>query len=274
MLKSISAWAFKDLSSRTADSVLAAAAEHGFPALELTIDGKGFLTVESDQAACKKILQAAKKCGVKISSVASGLGWQFPLSSADQAKAIEVLQKSARIAGWLGVDCLLVVPGVVSGLGAKGKEHVPYDVAYTRMQAGILQAIAAAAEARVKLGVENVWNKVLLSPLEMRDFVDSFRSEWVVTYLDVGNMIITGFAEDWVRILGKRTGCVHFKDFKRDVGTLAGFCDLLDGDVNYPEVMKALREVGYDGPCVAEFFGLESKALQKVSDAMDKILAM
>jgi len=58
------------------------------------------------------------------------------------------------------------------------------------------------------------------------------------------------------------------------VGTLAGFCDLLEGDVNYPEVMKAFGEVGYDGPCVAEFFGLDSAGLKKVSEAMDKILAM
>jgi hexulose-6-phosphate isomerase len=66
---------------------------------------------------------------------------------------------------------------------------------------------------------------------------------------------------------------VHFKDFKRDVGNLDGFCDLLDGDVNYPEVMKALRDIGYDGPVTSEFFGAEND-LKKISTAMDKILAM
>jgi hexulose-6-phosphate isomerase len=142
------------------------------------------------------------------------------------------------------------------------------------MRTAIQEVVPVAEEKGVMIGIENVWNKVLLSPLEMRDFIDGFGSERVGAYLDVGNMIVTGYAEDWVRILGRRIGSVHFKDFKRDVGTIAGFCDLLEGDVNYPEVMKALREVGYDGPCVAEFFGLDSGGLKKLSEAMDQILAM
>jgi len=274
MLKSISAWAFKDLDNRTADSLLSEARKHGFDGIELTVGTKGLLTPDSTESDCARLVQAAKKHRIKISSMASGLGWQFPLSAPDQGRAVEVLKKCARIAGWLGVDCLLVVPGQVSSFNAQGPDHVPYDVCYRRMQAGIAEVIPAAAQAGVALGIENVWNKVLLSPLEMRRFIDSFRSPWVASYLDVGNMILSGYAEDWVRILGPRVRCVHCKDFKREVGTIAGFCDLLEGDVNYPEVMKALREVGYEGSCVAEFFGLESKALQKLSAAMDKILAL
>jgi hexulose-6-phosphate isomerase len=108
----------------------------------------------------------------------------------------------------------------------------------------------------------------------MREFIDASGSPWVGCYLDVGNMIVTGYAEDWIKILGERISCVHFKDYKREVGTIQGFCDLLEGDVNWPAVMAGLRQVGYDGPCVSEFFALEPEGLQKVSEAMDKILAM
>jgi hexulose-6-phosphate isomerase len=125
----------------------------------------------------------------------------------------------------------------------------------------------------VAIGVENVWNKFLLSPLEMRDFLDKIASENVACYFDVGNVVLTGYPEQWIDILGHRIKRVHLKDFKRSVGTLDGFCDLLDGDVDYAAVMAALRRVGYDGPLTAEFFNCEGK-LEQLSSAMDRILAM
>jgi len=277
MLKSISAWALKDNTERPVESLFAEAKEHGFGGLELAVGDAGALTPDTDEGAAAEILQCAKQAGIRVSSVASGLGWQFPLSDTDEevrAKGIQIQQRCLRIAGWLGVDCVLLVPGQLSGIGAKGPEHVPYDVACENMSGSIRELIPVAEEAGVHIGIENVWNKVLLSPIEMRDFIDAFGSPWVGCYLDVGNMIVTGYAEDWVRILGQRVKCVHFKDFKRQVGTIEGFCDLLEGDVNYREVMAALREGGYDGPCVAEFFGLDAAGLQKVSEAMDSIFAM
>ena len=277
MLKSISIWALKDFDQRPAADLFAEVRKAGFEGIELAVGLQGLLTPGTTQKQCAELAHIADEQGVRISSLASGLGWQFPLTSDDPAvrkRGVEIGQASARLGGWLGAGCLLVIPGLVSGLDAKGHAHVPYDAAYERMRDGIAQCIPAAQKAKVVLGIENVWNKILLSPLEMRDFIDGFKSPWVGSYLDVGNMLVTGYAEDWVRILGRRIGCVHFKDFKRSVGTLAGFCDLLEGDCNYPEVIKALREAGYDGPAVAEFFGLDQAGLLKVSKALDKILAM
>ena len=273
MLKSISCWALKDNEVRPAESLFEEVQACGFAAIELTVGEKGLLTPQSSRDDCDKLLDAAGAAGIQVSSIASGLGWQYPLSAdAPEAreKARQIFSKCLGIGGWLGVDCMLLVPGQVS----QDPEHVPYDICYERMQEEIKKLIPAAEEAGVTIGVENVWNKVLLSPLEMRDFVDSFDSQWVRCYLDVGNMIISGHAEDWVRILGSRIASVHLKDFKRSVGTIDGFCDLLEGDVNYPAVMAALRQTGYDGPCVAEFFQLEQEALKKVSAAVDRILAM
>jgi len=277
MLKSISCWALREHKSRPAQELFAEVAEHGFEAIELTVGTEGLLTPESDEETCRKLLETARAAGIKVSSLASGLGWQFPLSADDETirqKGIDIIRKCLHIGGWLGVETLLVVPGTLSDIGSTAADHVPYDVCYERMQEGIKQLVPTAEQVGVNMGIENVWNKVLLSPLEMRDFIDSFDSERVSAYFDVGNVIVTGYAEDWIKILGSRITSVHFKDFKRDVGTLAGFCDLLEGDVNYPAVMESLRAVGYDGPCVAEFFELDSEALRKVSAAMDKIFAM
>jgi L-ribulose-5-phosphate 3-epimerase len=277
MLKSISVWALPDNETRTAESLFTQAGEHGFGAIELAIGLKGLVTPQSTEADCRRLVQTAADCGLTVSSLASGLGWQFPLSADAESvrdRGVEMVERSLRAASWLGVEALLVVPGYLAPLGGESRAHVPYDVALERIRQGIGRLVPVAEEVGVTLGIENVWNRILLSPLEMRDFIDSFESDRVGSYLDVGNMILFGYAEDWVRILGERICCVHFKDFGRSVGTLKGFCDLLEGDVNYPAVMEELRRAGYDGPCVAEFFGLDGSALDKLSGAMDKILAM
>ena len=277
MLKSLSVWALKDNDSRPAGELFAETRAHGFEAIELAIGTGGLVTLQSTEDDCRRLVEAAAAEGLKVSSLASGLGWQFPLCAEDPAvrrRAVEVLATSLRAAGWLGVDVLLVVPGKLAALEGDSADHVPYDVAVERMREGIEQALPVAEQVGVTIGIENVWNQVLLSPLEMAAFIDGFGSDRVGSYLDVGNMIVTGYAEDWVRILGRRIRSVHFKDYKRAVGTLDGFCELLEGDVNYPQVMKELRALGYDGPCVAEFFALDGAALDRLSAAMDRILAM
>jgi hexulose-6-phosphate isomerase len=55
-------------------------------------------------------------------------------------------------------------------------------------------------------------------------------------------------------MLGSRIKSVHFKDFRVNVGNLQGFVDLFEGDVDYPAVMSALKEIGYSGYCVVEVF--------------------
>ncbi len=109
-----------------------------------------------------------------------------------------------------------------------------------------------AERYRVTIGIENVWNKFLLSPLEMRDFVDKIGSRYVGCYFDVGNVLLTGYPEQWIRILGERIKRVHLKDFKISIGNINGFCNLLEGDANWKEVIKALKEIKYDSYLTAE----------------------
>ncbi|HOE09649.1 MAG TPA: TIM barrel protein, partial [Treponemataceae bacterium] len=119
------------------------------------------------------------------------------------------------------------------------------------------------------------WNKFLLSPLEMRDFIDKINSPFVGAYFDVGNVIYSGYPEHWIKILGNRIKKVHFKDYRRDVGNLFGFVDLLSGDVNYPAVVKELQNIGYDSFVTAEmtpYKYYKEQLIYTTSLAMDKIL--
>lgn len=162
--------------------------------------------------------------------------WSFPgvlsgkpeLEIKDCIKlAKEIVKKMLEFASYLDVDTILVIPGTVDVFFNPRVEVIPYDVAYERAFEVIKECIPVAEEYKVTIGLENVWNKFLLSPLEFRDFVDKFNSEYVGAYFDVGNVLLTGYPEHWIRILNKRIKKVHIKDFRTSVGNVNGFVDLL-----------------------------------------------
>ncbi|MGB9877073.1 MAG: sugar phosphate isomerase/epimerase family protein [bacterium] len=250
MKKSINIWAFPpNLSVREAFQL---AKEAGLDGVELNIEEQGTppyalpLTISEKEVV--EIRKEAEQVGILLGTTSSGVHWQYRLTSPDQRvreKAVEYTKMRLRINRWLGANVLLLVPGAVS-------PEEPYDLAIERSRECIKQLIEDAEKNKVIIGVENVWNKMLLSPLEMRDFIDSIQSEWVGAYFDVGNVLNYSFPEQWIRILGQRIKAVHVKDFRLSVGNINGFVNLLEGDVNWPEVSKALKEINYQGFVTAE----------------------
>jgi L-ribulose-5-phosphate 3-epimerase len=246
----------------------------GFDAIELAVASKGVLTHEATQAQCEDIVAMAGKIGIEIASVASGENWTCSPTSNDadvRDKSIEFNRKAIQVAKWLGTDAYLYVPGAVDVFFLSESEVIAYDVCYQRACEALRQILPNAEEAGVILCIENVWNKFLLSPLEMRDFIDSFNSEMVGAYFDVGNVLLTGYPEQWIRILDHRIKRVHVKDFKRSVGTVEGFVDLLEGDVDFQAIRAALATIGYDGYVTAEMLPFEPGRPEKTARAMKEI---
>jgi len=246
----------------------------GFEAIELAIASQGVLTHRATKTQCEDIVATAQKIGIEISSVASGESWTCsPTANKTgvRKKIVDFTCKALQIAKWLGTDAYLFVPGAVDVFFLLDAEVIPYDVCYERASEAVRQILPTAQEAGVTLCIENVWNKFLLSPLEMRDFIDSFDSKFVGAYFDVGNVLLTGYPDHWIRILGKRIKRVHVKDFKRSVGTVDGFIDLLEGDVDFAAVKKALADIGYDGYVTAELLPYQPGRPEKTAQAMKKI---
>ncbi len=256
------------------DEAMAQAKELGFDAIELGIASQGVLTHQATQAQCEQIVAKAKKLGIEIAGVASGESWGSSPSDDDpavRARIVDFTKKALQVARWLGTDAYLFVPGAVDVFFLENSPVVPYDVCYERAKDAVSQLAPTAQKLGVTLAIENVWNKFLLSPLEMRDFIDSFRSKSVGSYFDVGNVLLTGYPDQWIRILGKRIARVHVKDFKKCVGTAEGFVDLLEGDVDFEAVKAALGEIGYDGYVTAEMLPYQPGRPQKTAAAMKKI---
>jgi len=230
----------------------------------------GFEGIEAyttdDPAAAERMRAAADKAGIAIHSVMNSNHWEFPLSSADPKaieKGLEGMRTSLRNAKVFGADTVLLVPAVVN-------EKTRYAEAMARSKQHIPQLIPLAEELGVAIAIENVWNKFLLSPLEFADYVDGFKTPAVKAYFDVGNIVLYGYPEDWIRTLGRRIVKVHIKDFNRKGNQ---FVPLREGSIVWPEVRRALAEIGYSGWITAELGGGDEAYLREVSKRMDLIIA-
>ncbi len=278
MIKSISYWSMKDGLANThpIEDALAEAKAAGFQGLELCIAPEGVLNTDSTQAECEAIRSSVESSGLIVETLASGMSWGVNPTSEDpavRAEAIRLHEAALQRAAWLGCRAMLFVPGVVKSPIAP--DLVRYDRAVDRARESVTSLLETAHEVGVDLCVENVWNGLFYSPLELCSFVDGFASERLGVYFDAGNVL--GYHQHpphWIELLGKRIRRVHIKDFKQSVGTLEGFCDLLDGDLPWAETMQSLRTLGYDSTVVAEMIPWNEGQIERTSQAMDRILAM
>ena len=239
------------------------AKQAGFEAIELP-------TITREEEAVE-IRDAAKKAGLRIHSVMNSDHWRYPLSSsnADEVnRSITGMETSLKNAKLWGADAVLLVPAVVDA-------KTSYRDAYTRSQKVIRERLLPMAQdLKVIIAIEEVWNKFLLSPLEFARYVDEFESPWLQAYFDVGNVVFYGYPQDWIRTLGKRIVKVHVKDFQLERGKGQFFWrNIGEGDIDWPEVRRALNEIKYSGYITTEIQGGDLAYLTDVTARLDKFLA-
>ena len=253
----------------------------GFDGIELRVAEKGELDYSSTEKEILVIKKLAKEAELEIPSLIADLYWREPFTAGDKGrvkKSISLSKEHIRIAKDIGADTVLIIPGVVNTTFMQGIEPVNYKTAYERSLAAFIELAETAEKYKIKIGIENVWNMFLTSPLEMKDFIEKIGSQYAGVYLDVGNVLFNGLPEHWIDILGKTIKRVHLKDFKYSVGNVNGFVDLLEGDVNWPAVMSSLKKTGYDGYLIAEMLPpyrfFPEQRIYNTSKAMDKIMSL
>lgn len=270
MKKGISVWSMPP--EWDYEKIFSEAVAAGFEGVEIALGSTG-LSMETTDEEILNIKAIADKNNIRIFSVATTMLFDFPLTSDDpeiRAKGREVVKKLIDIAVLVGAESVLVVPGAVSVAWRPDIGITPYDVAYTRALDNVRIMAPYAEEKGIIIGIENVWNRFLLSPLEMREFIDKVASPNVKSYFDAGNVLLFGHPDHWVRVLGDRITKVHVKDFKVSVGNLSGFVPLLEGDLDFPKLIEALKAVGYDGWITPEVSSVKTPA--EISAALDKII--
>jgi L-ribulose-5-phosphate 3-epimerase len=241
---------------------------------QMAVDA-GFAGIEmqtvTDAGEAAEIKEAAARTGLVIHSVMNSAHWKYPLSSDDAdvvGKSVAGMETSLRNAKLWGAGAVLLVPAVVN-------PQTAYRDAWTRSQRVIRERILPLAEElKVSVAVEEVWNKFLLSPLEFARYVDELASPWLKAYFDVGNVLLYGYPQDWIRTLGPRIVRVHLKDFRvdREKG-LFEWKNLGEGDLDWVEVRRAFAEIGYDGWVTTEIQGGDAAYLKDVMARLDRFLA-
>lgn len=231
----------------------------------------GFEVVQApttpDKHEAEELKKAAEAANIRIDSVMNMAHWEYPLSSGDPAvveKSMEGMRTSLHNAKLWGADAVLLVPAVVNA-------QTTYEEAWERSQKQIRKLIPLAAELKVVIAIEEVWNKFLLSPLEMQKYIAEFESPWIRAWFDVGNVVFYGYPQDWIRTLGKSIYKVHVKDFKRKQDGYA-WVNLGEGDVDWAAVRQAFADPGYAGSAIAELDGGDEAYLRDVSKRMDRLV--
>jgi len=213
----------------------------------------------------EEVLQARDKTGIVIHGVSGGRHWQDTLSDPDPKvveRGLAAIRQEFEDVKAYGGTTVLVVPAVVT-------PKVSYREAYARSQAAIKTLLPDAEKHGVKIAIEEVWNKFLLSPVEFARYIDEFQSPWVGAYFDVGNVVEFGYPQEWIRELGKRIVKVHIKEYAKE--KRFGY-PLGEGEIDWPAVTRALHDVGYEGWVTAEVGYGDLDALKDVVRRMDKVL--
>jgi L-ribulose-5-phosphate 3-epimerase len=222
---------------------------------------------EPDERKAEEIKKAAEAANIRIDSVMNMDHWKYPLSSSDRAvveKSLAGMRTSLHNAKLWGCDAVLLVPAVVN-------PQTSYRDAWTRSQKEIRTLIPLAEELKVVIAIEEVWNKFLLSPLEMAKYISEFQSPWIKAWFDVGNVLLYGYPQDWIHTLGNSILKVHVKDFKRKEDGYA-WVNLGDGDVDWAAVRQAFADIGYSGSAVTELEGGDEAYLRDVVKRFDRLV--
>ncbi len=222
---------------------------------------------EPDQQKAEAMKKAADAASVRIDSVMNMDHWKYPLSSSDPAvveKSQTGMRTSLHNAKLWAADTVLLVPAVVN-------PQTSYRDAWTRSQTETRKLLPLAEELKIVIAIEEVWNKFLLSPLEMAKYIGEFQSPWIKAWFDVGNVMFYGYPQDWIRTLGKSIVDVHLKDFKRKEDGYS-WVNLGDGDVDWPAVREAFVEIGYSGSAIVELESGDEAYLRDVSRRVDRLL--
>jgi hexulose-6-phosphate isomerase len=248
----------------------------GFDGIQLGVlqPGLGELSLRTKDADIKALARAIRDAGLEPHSIYLGVRF-FYEEAAQRKQALEDGKHVIEIAALLGARTWLIHPGQLTA-------EIPYDDCWKYTLDGLNSLKAQAEATHLRIGLENVWNKFLMSPLEFRRLIEEVNSPSVGIFFDVGNVPVFGYPEQWLRILGaKHLVGLHIKDFRRGpndhFGTYEGFVPLFHGSVNWPRVMAQIAELGFDDYLISESaLGRQPlpQALKEIAGQLDVLIGM
>jgi sugar phosphate isomerase/epimerase len=178
-----------------------------------------------DPALQKRYREVSKESGIALASIALGALNQVPYKSDPRAE--KWVEESIDAASGLGVQVVLVP---FFSDGDLRNDNAGKEVVIERFK----RVASKAEKAGVVLGIES-----MLSAEEHMEIINRVGSKAVMVYYDVGNSTRAGYdIYKEIRWLAKQICEFHAKDYEGTVG---------QGVINFPEVRKAMDEIGFSG---------------------------
>jgi L-ribulose-5-phosphate 3-epimerase len=240
------------------------------------VDAAGFEGVEigvsGDPAFAEEVLNAAAATGIEIHSVAIADDWSGGSLSSPEHEVVERAVADAlralELAKFWGAGAILLVPAFVDS-------RTSYLEAERRSRSVIRDRILPLAESLgIVVGIENVLNGSLLSPVDFARYVDEFNSPFVQAYLDIGNCT-HGHPEHWISILDGRIARVHVKDIRSiqldPPRYEVSWGNFGDGAIDWVAVRQAFADAGYEGFMTAA--GIPSQGLRRLGLLGDSVFS-
>ena len=250
----------------------------------------------------RKAREAAEKVGVRIGSLIRA--W-VPLDSPKEDevdKIVSSIEAALLAAEAFGCSNILLVPAlgpkvaippahefdiemdekgivsrVVKGDNEKYQPYIEAQNRATRSSWEVLKRLTPVAEkTKVAIALENVWNNLWVRPDLFKKFIDGHNHPMVRTFFDCANNVKYGIPpETWIRTLGASIIELHIKEYRNNPDGKSGvWTNLRENGINWPEVRKALDEVGFDGFATIEESGAKPRIpLDEQSRQLDLILA-
>lgn len=241
--------------------------ELGFDGVELNSPGG---------PAEETVKKAIEESGLPVHGVVDSIHWNKTLSHPDESvrkEGVDGLLTAIKASKAYGGTSVLLVPGRVN-------KEATYEQCWERSIPEIKKALPLAEELEIDILFENVWNDFLTDPDETAKYIDSFESDRVGAYYDVGNSVRYANPVIWVRTLGHRIKKLDIKEFdlalaKKENDIWKGFrSKLLEGSTGWYDVIRELKKLDFKGWGTAEIPGGGKERLTEIAERMDRIFAL
>lgn len=211
-------------------------------------------------------VDASKSSGLPIEGIVNSTHWRIRHSDPDSTvreQAMVNMREAMHYAHAVGAGSVLLVPGKVTDPARENHDQV-----WQRSLAALKELAPLADELDIQILIENVGNGFCETPEAFAQYIDAVDHPRVGIHFDIGNHIRISPPAHWIRVLGKRIKKLDVKDRTTDnERTLVG-----DGDADWPQVRKALQELGYRGWAAAEVPGGDEARLTDVLRRMNRVL--
>ena len=241
----------------TLAAVLDSVAAHGIRHIQLNTSCMGLSDMPDglDSAACEQARREIDARNIEVASLSATYNMIHP-DPAARAQGMRRLGILASRAAELGTNLLTLCTGTRNPTNMW--QHHPQNnspEAWSDLLDAMGQALAAAEENDVHLGIEPEVANVVNSPQKARQLLDTMRSDRLTIVMDGANVFPKGtihrqrqILDEAFDLLGDRIALAHAKDLSRDgeAGHEAAGTGLLD----YDHYLHLLHQSGYRGAVV------------------------